>query len=63
MDALNALYPKLSVGGYLVIDDYNAVEGCNLAINAYRQEHNITEEIKVLVGAGAHWKRSAAPPV
>ncbi len=59
MDALNHLYPKLSIGGYLIIDDFNAVEGCNLAINAYREQHGITDPIHVLPGAGAHWKRSS----
>jgi O-methyltransferase len=24
IDAITALYPKLSIGGYLIVDDYNA---------------------------------------
>lgn len=59
MDALVNLYPKLSVGGYLIIDDYNVVEGCNLAIDDYRRKHNITELIHVIPRAGAHWQRTA----
>src|SRR6185503_17612375 len=45
MDALVHLYPKLSVGGYAIIDDWGAVEGCRLAVLDYRKQKNITEEI------------------
>lgn len=60
MDALVHLYPKLSVGGYLLIDDFNAVEGCNLAVQAYREKHHIADQIIALPGSGAHWKRGSS---
>jgi hypothetical protein len=58
MDSLQSLYPKLSVGGYVLIDDYNGMEGCNKAIEAFRQEHNIADSLTVLPRGGARWKRS-----
>lgn len=59
MDALNCLYPKLSPGGFLIIDDYNVVEGCNRAIHDYRQQHQITEPLTVIApGIGAWWQRN-----
>jgi hypothetical protein len=57
MDALNALYAKLSVGGYVIVDDYGFVEGCNLAIADFRREHAISDEIQPIPGGGAFWQR------
>jgi hypothetical protein len=58
MDALVALYPKLSPGGYLIVDDYNAVPGCRQAIQDYREQHSITEEIRAIDAVGAYWQRA-----
>ncbi len=57
IDALNSLYPKLSVGGFLIVDDWGAVEGCRKAVLDYRQQHGITEEIIDIDGLGVYWKR------
>jgi O-methyltransferase len=57
IDAFNALYPKLCVGGFLIIDDWGAVEGCRKAVMDYRKAHNITEEIIDIDGQGVYWKR------
>jgi O-methyltransferase len=56
MDALVPLYPKLSVGGYCIVDDYN-LECCKLAIEDYRREHGIDEEIIPIDGAGVYWRK------
>lgn len=57
MDALKALYPKLSIGGYVIIDDWGAVKGCKLAVEDYRKEHNITEDIVPIDWAGVYWQK------
>ena len=41
-DALRALYPLVSPGGAVYVDDYGAFGGCRLAIDEYRQEHRIS---------------------
>jgi hypothetical protein len=33
--ALNALYDKVSVGGYVIVDDYHVVAGCRKAISDF----------------------------
>lgn len=58
MDALVNLYPKLSVGGYLIIDDWGSVEGCRKAVNDFRQQHSINDEIKTIDADGVFWKKS-----
>lgn len=44
MDALRALYPKISSRGYLIIDDWH-LPGCRQAVFDYREEMNISELI------------------
>jgi len=36
------LYPRLSVGGVLIIDDYGHWQGCRKAVDQYIAEHNLS---------------------
>lgn len=56
MDALVNLYPKLSVGGYIIIDDY-VIPACREAVHDYRREHGIDEEIETIDVTGVYWRR------
>jgi hypothetical protein len=58
MDALVHLYPKLSVGGYLIVDDYGAVEACRRAVHDYRDRQGIRDEIQAIDGSGVYWRRA-----
>ena len=60
-DALSALYPSLSAGGYVIIDDYGAMEACHQAVDDYRERHGIEEQIVPIDWAGAFWKRAGPP--
>ncbi len=55
--ALEALYPKLSPGGYLIVDDYGAVEACKIAVDDYRRDHGITEPLVQIDWTGVYWQR------
>lgn len=57
MDALAALYPKLSVGGYVIVDDY-ALAPCRKAVEDYRAAAGITDEIRQIDWTGVYWRRS-----
>jgi hypothetical protein len=57
MDALVHLYPKLSAGGYIIIDDWGSVEGCRLAVQDFRRTNNITEDIIPVDLDGVYWKK------
>ena len=57
MDGLRHLYPKLSVGGYLIVDDFGAVPACKAAVEDYRAEHGIAEPIRQIDWTGVYWKR------
>ncbi len=56
-DALRSLYPKLSVGGYVIVDDYGAYDACRRAVEDYRAEHGITERIETIDWTGVYWRR------
>jgi O-methyltransferase len=58
IQVLDAVYPKLSVGGYAIIDDY-ALSGCKAAVEDYRKAHGITDPISLVDWTGAYWKRSS----
>jgi O-methyltransferase len=57
MDALTWLYPKLSPGGFCIIDDYGALDYCKQAVHDYRDRHNITEEINQIDWTGVYWRK------
>jgi hypothetical protein len=59
MDAIASLYPRLSIGGYVIVDDYGAVKGCDQAIADYRGQQGITDPLKTIPGCGAYWQRGA----
>jgi O-methyltransferase len=56
MDALANLYPKLSIGGYIIVDDYY-LDGCKQAVHDYRRKHGITEGIQKIGEISAYWER------
>ncbi|MEW1587743.1 TylF/MycF family methyltransferase [Micromonospora vinacea] len=58
MVALRSLYPKLSVGGYVIIDDYHAVRGCKQAVDDFRAEHGIVDELHQVDWTCRYWRRS-----
>jgi O-methyltransferase len=61
--ALRCLYPGLSVGGHLILDDYGSFEGCRRAVEEFRAEHGITEPIEVVDSTCARWRRESAVPI
>ncbi len=56
-DALTALYPKLSVGGYVIVDDYHDYAACARAINDYRAAHASDEALETIDGTGVYWQK------
>jgi hypothetical protein len=57
MDALTHLYPKLSAGGFAIVDDYN-ISSCRQAVIDYRATNGIEEPIQAIDGWGVFWRRS-----
>jgi O-methyltransferase len=58
MDALTHLYPRLSPGGFAIIDDYGPIQGCRTAVHDYLNAHKLSPEI-VPVDVACVWWRKA----
>ena len=58
MDSLTYLYPKLSICGYIIIDDYLAIPACRKAVEDYRSQNGITDEIHTIDWSGVFWKKT-----
>jgi hypothetical protein len=56
MVALESLYSKVSVGGFVVIDDYGAIPVCRSAVFDFRRRHGINAPIIPIDWTGAYWQ-------
>lgn len=59
-DGLTNLYPKLSPGGFVIVDDYGAMEVCRKAVTDYRDRFGIKEPIEKIDDTGVFWRRTGA---
>ncbi|MDH6594953.1 hypothetical protein M2165_004842 [Variovorax sp. TBS-050B] len=59
IETLEALYAKVSVGGYVIIDDY-ILEGCKQAVHDFRRAASIEDELQEVDGAAVYWKKTRA---
>jgi hypothetical protein len=70
--ALESLYDGLSLGGYLIVDDYLSVGECRAAVDEFRAARGIAEPIEAVDWSSVRWRRqtsaarerasAAAPP-
>jgi hypothetical protein len=56
-DAMTSLYPKLSPGGFLIVDDYK-LPACAAAIQNYRDLHGITDPMEEIARGAVFWRKS-----
>ncbi|MFC7493456.1 MULTISPECIES: TylF/MycF family methyltransferase [unclassified Nocardioides] len=57
IDTLGAMYDKVSVGGYVLVDDYS-IPSCAAAVHDFRDEHGITDPIETVDWTGRFWRKS-----
>ena len=57
IQALESLYSKVSPGGYVIIDDYGAMESCQAAVNEFRQREGITTPLQKIDWTGVYWQK------
>lgn len=56
MDALSALYDKVSSGGYVIVDDYNVVPACKQAVQDFLTTRDFTPTLVEIDGVGVYWQ-------
>ncbi|CAO4146863.1 TylF/MycF family methyltransferase [Methylorubrum extorquens] len=57
IDTLEALYDKVSPGGFVIVDDY-ILKACRAAVDDYRAQQNIDEPIVSVDGAAVYWRKT-----
>ena len=57
MDALAALYDKVSPGGFVIVDDYGAIPACRQATDDYRRSHDVDEPMEQVDWTGVYWRK------
>jgi hypothetical protein len=57
MDVLTALEPKVSSGGFVIIDDYNGWEPCRRAVDDYREARGIRSTLEPVDWVAVHWRK------
>ena len=59
-DALVHLYDKLSLGGFVIVDDYgeDAWTYCRRAVDEFREERGIDDPLQAVDAACWYWRRS-----
>ena len=60
IEALDALYHKVSYGGFVIVDDY-FLPACAKAVNEFRKRHRIRSPILPIDGWGTYWRIDHAP--
>lgn len=58
MDVLTALYDKVSLGGYIIVDDYK-LKPCKQAVDEFREARGITDPIEIIDWTGIYWRKNA----
>jgi O-methyltransferase len=59
MDTFNALYHKVSAGGFVIVDDYHALPPCKQAVHDFRNRVGIADPIEEIDGTGVFWRKSS----
>jgi hypothetical protein len=57
--ALRSLYDKVSVGGFVIIDDYFCFDMCQKAVDDFRAGRNIVEPLCPIDWTGVYWQVNA----
>jgi O-methyltransferase len=60
IEALDALYERVSDGGFVIIDDYGAIEACRAAVEDFRRTHAVDDELVRVDHTGVFWRKRDA---
>jgi predicted O-methyltransferase YrrM len=54
--ALEALYDRVAPGGFVIVDDYGAIQACRQAVEDFRARRGITAPIETIDWTGRFWR-------
>jgi len=59
ISVLDGMYERVSDGGFVIVDDYAALEPCRQATDDFRQRHGISDPIQPVDWAAVFWRKNA----
>jgi O-methyltransferase len=59
MDSLQNLYPRVSAGGYVIVDDYGGIDACRRAVDDFRRTLEIQTPLIPIDWSGIYWRKLA----
>jgi len=60
IDPLRHLYDRLSVGGWVIVDDYDTVPACKAAVQDFLASRAIAVDIRPIDGMGVFFQKTAS---
>jgi cephalosporin hydroxylase len=57
LGALEALYPKLAIGGFVVVDDHRDA-ACERAVTTFRERHAIAAPVEAVDASAITWRKT-----
>ena len=57
MDAINPLYAKVTMGGFVIVDDYYSCPPCKRAIDEFRAANGISDEMFKIDDQSVFWRK------
>jgi O-methyltransferase len=55
--ALEALYDKVSIGGFVIVDDYGFIESCKKAVHDFLDLRKLKPAIQLIDWTGVYWQK------
>ncbi len=57
-DILEALYNRVSAGGFIIVDDYAGIKACREAVDNFRTKNSILEPIRSVDWSCVYWRKA-----
>lgn len=58
--SLEALYDKVSPGGFVIVDDYGFLDSCKQAVHDFLNTRNLAPKITTVDWTGVYWRKEQA---
>lgn len=58
IEVLEALYDRVSPGGFIIVDDYGALKGARAAVDDFRAAREIESPIVQVDWTGVYWRKT-----
>jgi O-methyltransferase len=55
---LTQLYDRVANGGYVVVDDYGALQACRVAVDDFRRARGVVDPIIEIDYTGVYWVKT-----